>query len=325
LAQAVARIDTNAIQLAIPGLIQALTWTNAKHSGNTDDQEFYVRAKVAETLAELGPEAKETVPSLVQALRDPKAGERRVNYYAADLGLSYQLHNGCRRAVVQALKNIDPGAVRSTVSALVDSSHDADPNVRLAAVLALGCFGHDAMAAIPILRQKLQDNDAFLRLNAAKALKDIDPGDEDALPILIESAHHQDRWLRHAAVQALGAISFETDSTVDTLIIALDDKGADIRGAAASALGKFGVRHKKVIPALVRALKDKDMYGPHGFSRVCDTAAGALGMIGADAKEAIPFLLEELKRKDQRSLDERGIRALDQIDPSGLSADGLWK
>lgn len=105
-------------------------------------------------LAEIGPEAKEAEPALIEVLNN-------------DSNLDV------RRIAAYALGRIKP-ELREAELVLVKTLEDINPGVRRMAAFALGRMGGKATSSIPALLETLQDDDdSAVRLQAAKALEVI--------------------------------------------------------------------------------------------------------------------------------------------------------
>lgn len=113
------------------------------------------RRLAAHALAEIGPAACETVPALIEALRDP---ESFVRVWAA-----------------AALARVQPRSAY-VIPALAAAMHDEIAFVRSLAAWHLGRLGpgYDGIeAAAPVLHALLDDNDPSVRAEAVVALKNL--------------------------------------------------------------------------------------------------------------------------------------------------------
>jgi HEAT repeat protein len=191
---------------AVPGLIVAL-----KHKG--------VRAAVANVLGQIGPEAKQAVPALTEALADSDAAGRREILFA--LG-----RIGAEDA--------------SAVAAIIQAMEDEEENVRYSAVYALGKIGAPAAAGTEALKKNLVSEDAFFRMCSAWALAMVNPQGEDiaklTVPLLVEALKHERAFARIEAADALGRLGKNALSAAPALQAALKDPDDGVREAAATAL-----------------------------------------------------------------------------------------
>jgi HEAT repeat protein len=113
------------------------------------------RRLAAHALAEIGPAAREAVPALIEAVQDP---ESFVRVWAA-----------------AALARVEPENVNA-ISALVAGANDETPFIRSLSAWHLGRLGpqHPGIqAALPELRELLNDNDPSARAEAVVALGNL--------------------------------------------------------------------------------------------------------------------------------------------------------
>jgi HEAT repeat protein len=78
--------------------------------------------------------------------------------------------------------------------------HEAVPEVRRRAALALAHFG---ALAVPALVEALDDQDFTVRAAASRALGEIGPAASDALPALVNALDDEAQGVREAAERAL--------------------------------------------------------------------------------------------------------------------------
>ncbi len=194
---------------AIPVLIRAIT---------DNDEDDGVRMHAASALVEMGPQAAEATPALIQAL---KQRNERVAEWA-----------------VLILGEIGPAA-KDAVPALIDALKGGDWDMRCYAAEALGRIGPAAKAAVPALEEALKDKkDKNVRFYAAEALARLGLPDR-GLPVLIALLKGKSWILRKYAAMALGEIGAPAKAAIPALREALKDKEADVRNAAAEALKRI--------------------------------------------------------------------------------------
>ncbi len=165
----------------------------------SNDQEQ--RANAAFALAEmvdLAPEAQaEVTPPLVEALKD--------NYWRARANAAIALGN---------LRNGDSdafGGLRSTLS-------DDDPRVRAAATYAIGELGVDPAESVPVLAERLaQDEVPDVRVVAANALAMT--GAAEAVPALQRAVEDEHWEVSYASMSALGLLR---ENAIDALPVLID-------------------------------------------------------------------------------------------------------
>jgi HEAT repeat protein len=255
---------------ALPALTAAL--------GDSDPE---VREAVYVALRQVGPEARE---ALVQAIRQQ--------------GKAYS-----RAEIIVAIGKFGPEgepAIPDLEAALRDDS------LRLAAIQTLGKIGPAAKTTLPALEKAFKDKDPQVRRAALEAMGLIG---RDSLPILLAAL--KDDGLRAGAAAALGKIGRPAGVAVPTLCKMLEDPDAEVRRNAAAALGRIGPQTPEVIPALVKTLRDKeaDEQAANSLARMGqpavkpliaaladdqtrDRATSALSQIG---RPAVPPVVELLK------------------------------
>jgi HEAT repeat protein len=282
---------------AVPALIRAL-----------DDENFLVRWASVESLGQIG--GTQAITGLLKALKDrhPNVRESLIST------LGKNADDEIEAALISILKRKDPdedaklvrssavGALgcRRTEPALVavtDALHDADWDVRMAAVRALGRIGGDRAA--DALAEALKDAHP-ISLRAAEELGSV--GGSRALSALLDTLQMNKRhagWqlVRAAAARALGQIG--GDEALTALVKALEYRSSSVRGNAAKGLGQIG--GELAVAGLTRALEDKDMV-------VRWRAVEALGRIGG--ADAVAALLRTLKRDDNSYVRWQAAKAL---------------
>ena len=186
------------------------------------------RKKSAETLGKMGQVAKDSVPSLIEALWDKDVGVRRTAIIA--LG-----EIGDPRAIPELVRELDSYAL---------------PYV---AEEALAKFGPDSIPAIiQLLNQKAElDGHA----HAISVLGMV--GDAQIVPTLITYLlQHPRRDARSAAAGALAAI--RDPEAIPALIYAVTHDVEFVRMMAGPCLAQFG---KEAVPALVETLETTSPFG----------------------------------------------------------------
>jgi len=143
------------------------------------------RRHAARELASRGSKAREAVPALKEALKDP---DKRVRYNAA-----------------KSLSRVGSDA-RQATGALIDALKDSHPGTRYYAAKTLAKLklkGEDGQDAVPGLIGTLKDSNPRTRYYAAKCLKDIGPEAKQATAALMEASRDANKDVRQAAAGAL--------------------------------------------------------------------------------------------------------------------------
>jgi HEAT repeat protein len=148
-------------------------------------------ALIVESLAELGPAAREAVPALCQAVtwEDPR-----------------QPFNvqGTRFPALKALLRIDPEGCAPVLMQLLK---DKDAFVRYRTFAALEEIGPKAPQLVPVIVVALKDMNSYVRETAADYLALLGPAAREAIPALTEATKDPVVNVREAAAQALKDIA----------------------------------------------------------------------------------------------------------------------
>ncbi len=187
-------------------------------------------------------------------------------------------------------------------------------------MFALGCFGPDAKAAVPVLVELIRANG--LKQHPAHALIRIGERSDLTLPVLI--GEFIARGCRHRVGMGSFAVNPDVDDylirigdpTIDALIEVLNGPNREMRVCAAALLARFGPSARRAIPSLIRAIEHPDAGREAQILR--RYAASTLGRIGPAARSAAP-LLNRMLDEDAGSLaskpsyDFEVVMALDRM------------
>jgi HEAT repeat protein len=261
-----------------------------------------VRLDAVQLLIDLGPDAKECLPALVDVLGD---ADGKVRVTAAEAVWRLGKPSAALPALVAALRDKDPGNrayaaaqlgylmredAKPAVPALIQALWDEDTGVRAAAEEALGRISASARAAIPALLTALKrpGEEDPIYSSTAEALGRFGPAAKTAVPVLLEKLKHPDSYVRVNAAKALWHIDRDR-AGIGVARAGLEDRRDRVRVYAAEALW-FMEQHPQAIPTLVEVL------GENGPDAAVERymAARALGRIGPPAKAAVPGLLRAL-------------------------------
>jgi HEAT repeat protein len=180
----------------------------------------------------MGREAKQAIPSLVEALKD-EDGDVRISAAFALVRIKLE--------------------VKQAIPVLIEALKSEDANIRFDAAKALGAIGPEAKQAIPALVEALKEQPRMFAGGPAEALGRIGP---EAVPALTEAL--KDRSLRFGAAIALSEIGLEAKQAMPALIEALKDESPTIRSSIARALGSiatalFDTKSTEALPLLREA------------------------------------------------------------------------
>lgn len=284
---------------------------------------------VLKAIGDIGPDAKGTVPLLIELLKDREA---------------------LRLPTLDALGGIGPAA--SEAIPIVESLVKNPKNKNDPAVIALRRMGKIAGSGKTSLLDKSNDQTVFtsnqlakvpgantaleykdleeLSANPDKAAREIDriiacfeKGDEDlrllasetlkgvgvkAVPPLRARLTDKNANVRFWCVQSLAVIGKDAAPALDDVLARVKDEDANVRYKAIYALGKFGVKSDAVFAALISALDDKDV-------GVLETTFETLDKLGPP-KAAVPALA----RLATRNNDPISLAALTLLAKTGEPA-----
>ncbi len=196
-------------------LIRALEESDYKHQ----------RRRAAQLLGDRG--AREALPSLLKALKDPEE--------VVQIG------------VAEALAQIGD---KSVLEELVANMTDSNPRVRKYSAYVLGRVGtKDNQAVVAALEKAANDEDKNVRIDVVYALYELGP--PSSKNIFIEGLNDEESRIRSYSATALG--SFKDAEAAHALVRALEhETDEDVRRVIASSLGKLGSEY--AVEALVTAL-----------------------------------------------------------------------
>jgi HEAT repeat protein len=156
-----------------------------------------------------------------------------------------------------------------------------NPVLTGAATSVLAAFGP---AAVPALRQGLQDHNGSVRFHSARILGWLGATAAPATPELLKGLNDPLLFVRSASATALAQIEPPSLSDRQWLDIGLATSNDTAQRRAVEALGKVG---KEALPPVLRAFADGDWTAN-------DAARQLLGRAGAAGRALVPGLLQAL-------------------------------
>jgi HEAT repeat protein len=284
----------------------------------------------ADALEDIGTPAAAAVPQLLEFAKD--SNQRDLGRQAAIAALA-EIGASDQRTVPVLLELIDRedySIQRSAVDALGDLSAEpervvpalvevAEESSRLqdATIRALGRFGPDAEAAVPLIEKMLEQPEGRLRLCAAEALWRIEGDARRSLPTLIDVLSDPNTRLRSRAAEILEQIGPSAASAAGALESNLSHDYHDVRVAAARALWRITDKAEPSLDVLL-SLLDKEYLpilpgGSFGSSVRCRSdVIEFLGARGPAARPALPAL-QKLTRHESRKLRLAAKGAIERI------------
>ncbi|HVA81350.1 MAG TPA: HEAT repeat domain-containing protein [Candidatus Binataceae bacterium] len=236
------------------------------------------------------------VSGLIQELQNPELQSRRnAACELSRLSTVQRLPPETIPALVQALKDPDPTVrvQQCAITALASGGAAAIPElkpllkdngafnvlVRVDAVHALGSIAQSAPQAWPVLIATFKDPylQPWASIEVAKVGAPI-------VPLLARALDDKSPGMRKGAVEALQMGPGAAKDATSGLVEALQDPSPSIRALAAEDLGRIGPAARSAVPALSAALKDSRRY-------VRDEAAVALAKIDPSDDLPLPNLI----------------------------------
>ncbi len=260
-----------------------------------DEASADVQVEILLTLANIGPDAKESIAKIVPSLSSKYEGVRYAATFAvAQIGVkdraaeqALETNASSSDAFLKlisswALAKLNPrnplhGA--RAIRALISSLASKDPRLQQAASMAAGEL-ELGPAAIPQLLPNIfsafKSSNEDVRESAVAALSNA-LSKVPAEPVLERAMENPQ--LRQMALRVVERLGPRAKGIVPVISKALDDSASSIRRDAALALAAIGPAASESVPALVERLKDD-------APEVRWSATYALGSIGRDAADA---------------------------------------
>ncbi|HWY85804.1 MAG TPA: HEAT repeat domain-containing protein, partial [Gemmataceae bacterium] len=219
-----------------------------------------------------------------------------------------------RGQAVRALGALGP--TKASWQMVLAGLQDADPQVRAAAVEAMGQWGEANEAALSVLmllledtndqvkvqvtqvlpklagatpavieglcRRLLEDDSVLVQCSAAQALSKLGPAAAAAGGPLLRAAQTMEVTVREQAMRAIAMI--QPPEAGAAFASGLEDADGEIRKMASAGWMKAAAIPEDVIPALVEALRDPEV-------QVRANAAHALARLDALPAAAVPLLI----------------------------------
>lgn len=254
-----------------------------------DYREFRARG-AALAFKILGPNALSAIPTLTRAASVPP------NPYWGhhDPAWGLECPESPSRLAIFGLANIGPAAAPS----LLTLARNPSTNIQIDAVYLLSWMGTNALPAIPLLLQDIQNPANPVAAMAARTLGDLKLKPEIVIPALTNVMEKRSVILQcwtnglmdprmdfqYRALNCLAAYGPAARPALPVILNWLDDEDPFIPSWAADALGKLALEPKVVVPALTKALGSPNFY-------LVRSAARSLGAYGPAATPAVPNLL----------------------------------
>lgn len=233
--------------------------------------------RALDALQQIGPEAKNALPAIAEALRAP--------------------HESLHSQLLFAKWRID-GDSEFAIARLVPLLEIERERMCGGAVDCLWKMGPEAKGAVPALIAAMHKHKDHGVVHALDELCTwFAP---EILPAMREALTETE--LVDDAVFVLGKHCQDKEFLIPYLVKMINEDPDPLIHPSdiATVLGSFGSRSKAAVPGLIRTLKN-----PSGHARIM--AAEALGKIGPDAEAALPALTAALEDKDSSEAATRAM------------------
>jgi HEAT repeat protein len=287
-------------------------------------------------LRDMGPDAKDAVPALTEALGSKQPQVRREALLAlASIGdpaaaavpqiasmLDDKLHATAATYALGAIGKI-PADVETKIR---ENAKGQDKLLSTASLWSLARVHPEdkeiRREVTERLVERLKEQDPNVRDWAARGLAALPPAPEIAIPIFEKAFQDADETTLRSALDAFAGVGARA---VPRLTDALrNEKFAKLRGEVAYILGQIGPEAAPATEELAKLLTDAD-------SKVSSEAAMALARIGAPAAAAVPALTKTIEKaiagagdKDVDTQEDTtscaAAYALGRIGPAAVSA-----
>lgn len=232
---AVRQIGSNAIPSLLAWIQYEDTWPRTNYLSRSNKVESALhRAQLAVVGFDLlGAEARAACPVLGRLASDPDKA-------------------GARERAMEALIKIGPEALPELVSILTNTIAPR----REKAAEAIGGFGTNALAALPVLLRCTVDKDEKVVISAAVALSELPSRHDVVLPALTNVLNEPRLSVRWGGVRALSWHTPRPEVAVPALSHALSDPNPDVRCLAINVLSDLRPQRESVLLVLTSVMKD---------------------------------------------------------------------
>jgi HEAT repeat protein len=188
-----------------------------------------------------------------------------------------------RTAAVEAVGRWDEPN-ESVLSSLLALLEDANDLVKVEVTKVMPKLAGATPAVIDgLCRRLLEDDSDLVKVNAALALSKLGPAAASAQDHLVRAAQTGEVGVREQAMRAL--VMIQPSESTQAFATGLKDANGTIRMVASAGLMKVKEIPSEIVPSLVDALRDPEV-------QVQANAAHVLGRLNSLPSEAIPLLIE---------------------------------
>jgi HEAT repeat protein len=270
-----------------------------------------------EFLGQLGNQAKDAIPVLVEKIRNP-ADELRQDASStlvrigpiATAKVSELLSSKDANVKIAATRILAEYCMQEgrLLPAMRKAGEDKDPSVRAAFYEGLGRLNGQAEDLLNLLRAGLEDTNILVQKKSIEAIEKKQGAAKTLVPKLVQILKGPQKELHQGAARALGTIAPDDKGTVKALLDALqNESSAGSQIGAAEAFAKIGPSAEEAIPILLQIARKPANKNPPEIGVIERTALYALSGMGAKAQAILPRLIEILK--DQSYSEDDRIHA----------------
>jgi HEAT repeat protein len=231
----------------------------------------WVRYEAADALGAIGTEAKAAIPPLIEALNEKPSGNN-IRVYAAAALWNIDQHDEALRVLISALR-----------------VNDAQRRIAFRAVAKIEPDAEDAVAFVA---DALKEDNLDVKIMAAETLRGWGPAARAAVPALVEA--FQDKRAYLATKEALEAQLRERSAKFRDQLLQLEDKflkGQLGQKDYQKQLAQYQAMHANTTASLERFRYERTV-------AFYSTVALTLAEIGPAAKGAVPVLNAALQDED---------------------------
>lgn len=242
-----------------------------------------------------------------------------------------------------------------TAASWAEDLPNTDPQVRRAAVFALGKLGKHSLPHLPVLyRMLLDEKMPAVRRVVADSLTELGTQSPDesltcylkawplekelsirrqlltamgklgeragrAETVLVQSLSEADIPLKQQALWSLGQLGKVQEATVFKVSLFLTEPDIRLRREAVTTLGNFGAQSQEVLVPMIKTLSDRD-------ASVQEQGVLALRKLGPLASASIAPLLSVAETKQAEApLRQAALITLETVWPTGAKEPAAWE
>lgn len=286
---ALVSVGKNHPEIVVPALADAMTNSSVP---------AYNRGDIADAMSSFGTNHAEVYLSvLMETINDKRTD------------------NWNRRAMAGALAIVGRNHPDLVVPVLMAAFTNSADQYRDGIAEALGSFGNNARAALPLLLPAIHSSYFYLGEHAAIAVKKIAPERSEATAVLIQDLNNPEPGYRQQTIYALGRLGTNGLDAVPALLQCLSHPDMQTRIDATRSLSQIGVASDEFITDLGENLScTNEFMVQEAEETLCNLAGhsklafvtllkhGVCGPIGKTYKDQAKFLLANTARTNSEFL-----------------------